>query len=64
MLTGADPKTPPKNRVMRMDAALVLVAVPIEKRPRQNMAGSILHFLPQISDTGAHNNGPKANPKI
>ncbi len=41
MLTGAEPKRPPKKRVMKMDYAFLLVAVPTEKRPRQIMAGSM-----------------------
>src|ERR1700723_3194568 len=40
----------------------LLVAVPIEKRPRQIMAGSIDIRRPQSSDTGAQKRGPKAKP--
>ena len=64
LLTGADPKTPPKNLVIKMAAGVLLVAVPIEKRPRQNIAGSILHFRPQTSLIGAHSEGPKAKPSM
>jgi hypothetical protein len=35
LLVGLEPKTPPKKRVMKMEAAFLLVAVPVEKRPRQ-----------------------------
>jgi hypothetical protein len=64
LLTGADPKRPLKKRVMRTEAAFLLVAVPIENRPKQNMAGSRDHRRPHISDTGAHIRGPKANPRL
>jgi len=64
LLTGADPNTPPKNRVMKIAAAFLLVAVPIDAIPRKNMAGSIPHLLPQISDTGAQHSGPRANPAL
>jgi len=34
--TGAEPKTPAKNRVMKMDWAFLLVAVPIENNLLKN----------------------------
>ena len=49
---------------MKMDCAFLLVAVPIEKSPRQNIAGSIDIRRPQISEMGAHSIGPKANPRL
>ena len=64
LLTGADPKMPPKKRVINTDAAFLLVAVPIEKRPRQNTAGSKLHLRPQISEIGAQHSGPRAKPTL
>lgn len=62
MLTGADPNSPAKKRVMKIAAAVFEVAVPMEKTPRQNIGGSKLHLLPQTSLTGAQRSGPKANP--
>ena len=64
LLTGADPKMPPKKRVINTDAAFLLVAVPIEKRPRQNTAGSKLHLRPHISEIGAQHSGPRAKPTL
>ncbi len=64
LLTGADPNKPPKNRVTKTAAAFLLVAVPMEKRPRQNIAGNMLTFLPHNSDTGAQQRGPRANPRL
>ena len=49
---------------MKMDCAFLLVAVPIEKRPRQNIAGSIDIRRPHISDIGAHKIGPNAKPRL
>jgi hypothetical protein len=49
---------------MKIAAAFLLVAVPIDARPRKNMAGNMLHLLPQISDTGAQHSGPRANPAL
>ena len=42
----------------------LLVAVPIENRPRHIMAGSMETRRPQSSDTGAQQRGPKANPNL
>ena len=64
LLTGADPNTPAKKRVMNAAAAVSLVAVPIEKRPRQNIAGKRLHRRPQTSETGAHKRGPNSKPML
>jgi hypothetical protein len=59
---GADPKRPPKNLVMNNEAGPLLTAVPIEKTPKQNVAGSMDIFLPQSSLTGPQNRGPNAKP--
>jgi hypothetical protein len=64
LLTGAEPKIPPKNLVIRIDSIFLLVAVPIEKRPRHIMAGSMETRRPHSSDTGAQQSGPKANPNL
>jgi hypothetical protein len=64
LLTGAEPKSPAKNRVMKTDWAFLLVAVPMEKSPRQKTAGNMESLLPQSSDTGAQHKGPKANPRL
>ena len=64
MLTGAEPKMPPKNRVIRIDSMFLLVAVPIEKRPNPTIAGNIETRRPHSSDTGAQQRGPKANPNL
>jgi hypothetical protein len=49
---------------MKIVWAFLPVAVPIEKRPRQNIAGRMLHLLPHSSDIGAQHRGPKANPRL
>jgi len=46
---------------MNIDCAFLLVAVPIEKRPKQNIAGSINTRRSHISDIVAQRIGPKAN---
>lgn len=61
---GAEPKNPPKKRVINKAATLSLVADPMLKRPRINTGGSIDHLRPYASLIGAQNIGPKANPKI
>lgn len=62
LLMGADPKTPPKKRVMKMAAAFLLVAVPMLKRPRMKTAGSIEILRPYTSLMGAQIKGPNAKP--
>lgn len=64
LLTGADPKIPPKNRVMNNDAGDWLVAVPILNNARTYIAGKMLHLRPKSSLIGAHNNGPMAKPRM
>lgn len=64
LLTADEPNTPAKKRVMKTDAAFVLVAVPMENSARQNIAGKIDNRRPQISEHGAHTNGPRANPML
>ena len=64
LLTGAEPKTLPKKRIMKMEGAFLLVAVPMEKRPKQNMAGSMDHRQPHISEMGAHKRGPNAKRRL
>jgi hypothetical protein len=64
LATGAEPNMPSKNRVMKMDCGFLLVAVPIEKSPRQNIAGSIDIRRPHISETGAQRIGPNAKPRL
>ena len=59
---GAQAKTPPRNLVMKMPAAVLLVAVPMLKRPKMKQAGSIDHLRPYTSLIGAHTNGPRAKP--
>jgi hypothetical protein len=49
---------------MKIVSAFFPTAVAIENRPRQNMAGNIDSFLPQISDMGAQHRGPKAKPTL
>lgn len=53
LLTGADPKTPPKKRVIMIAAGVLEVAVPIENRAKQNMAGSMLTFRPHTYTSSA-----------
>lgn len=64
LLMDAEPNTPAKKRVMNMDWAFLLVAVPMEKMASPNIAGSIDHLLPQISEMGAQHKGPNANPSL
>jgi hypothetical protein len=42
----------------------LLVAVPIETRPKHTIAGNIETRRPHSSDTGAQQRGPKANPNL
>jgi hypothetical protein len=49
---------------MKIDCAFLLTAVPIEKSPRQNIAGSIEIRRPHISDIGAQQIGPNAKPRL
>jgi hypothetical protein len=59
---GADPKMPPKNRVIKIPAKVLLTAVPMLRIPRQKIAGKILHLRPYASLRGAHRQGPNAKP--
>ena len=61
---GAEPKNPAKKRVANTDAAFLLVAVQIEKRARQNIAGRMLTLRPQTSEIGAQIMGPKTKPRL
>jgi hypothetical protein len=47
---------------MKMDFAFLLVAAPMEKSPKQHIAGNKLIFRPQISDRGPQRTGPQAKP--
>lgn len=62
--TGAEPNKPAKKRVMKIVWAFLPTAVAIEKSPKQTIAGNKDILLPQISETGAQHNGPKANPRL
>jgi hypothetical protein len=64
LLTGALPNSPAMSRVINIVWAFLATAVPIEKSPKANRAGSIDHLLPQISDIGAQHKGPNANPTL
>jgi hypothetical protein len=52
LLTVAEPNKPVKTRARKMEVAFLLVAVPMEKRPRTKKAGRMLHRRLQISKLG------------
>ena len=62
LLMGADPKRPPRKRVMKILAGFLLTAVPMLKRPKIKTGGSIDHLRPYTSLIGAQSNGPNAKP--
>jgi hypothetical protein len=64
LLIGADPKSPAKNRVMKIDPAFSLLAVPTDMTAWQNTAGKMLSLRPQISEIGAQKTGPIIKPTL
>jgi hypothetical protein len=61
-MMGAAPKKPHQNRVMIMPAMSFEAPVAKEKIAATKHGAMVGHFLPYISDKGAHTSGPK--PKL
>ena len=60
LLSGAPPKTPPKNRVISKVWISLAVAEANEKRASANIGMRMEYFRPYASEIGAHRRGPKA----
>lgn len=62
LLIGADPKRPPRKRVMKIASAFRLTAVAMLKTPMMKTAGKIDTLRPYNSLIGAQRSGPNAKP--